>query len=70
MTLKKVYLIEVGRPAEKTAFLTNTIIYLYMIAGVGRLLTGGKTATILTGIIKEIYYAKTNENMRPRFNYK
>jgi hypothetical protein len=45
MTLKKLELIEVGRPAEKTAI-------------------------ILTAIIKEIYYGKTDENMRPRFNYK
>ena len=41
-----------------------------MIAEVGSLLTGGKTTTILTAIIQEIYYGKTNENMRPRFNYK
>ena len=45
MTLKKLKLIEVGRPAEKTAI-------------------------ILTAIHTGDYYGKTNENMRPRFNYK
>ena len=45
------------------------MLYSYVLKHIEVGRPAEKTATILTAIIKEIYYG-TNENMRPRLNYK